>query len=410
MKIRTFLFILVIGFIVICAAISIADDFDWPRWRGPNGDGISMETNWDPEALAGGPKILWNVDVGVGHSNVAIKDGFLYTMGRVGRENVIFCLDTDNGEEIWRHSLEEKYHESQSTPTIDGKYIYAITYEGIIVCLKAKNGKLQWKKDLVNDFESPPSRFGFATSPVIEGDLVILNAKTCIALNKKTGEKVWITEMHEEAMYQDYYATPVIYTHEGRKCALIFSGRGLFSVGVMTGEKMWYYEWKIPGYPNAVDPVVFNNKVFIASAGDTSNESVCLEIIDNEPNVLWKNSNMGASWTTGLLINGYLYGSDGWSGYIPLRCLDFNSGSIMWEEEMRVASLISADGNLIILEEDGTLHIVEATSSSYQEISSCDVLDGEEKFRKFWTPPVLCNGKIYCRNYDGDLVCIDVSK
>jgi hypothetical protein len=82
----------------------------------------------------------------------------------------------------------------------------------------------------------------------------------------------------------------------------------------------------------------------------------------------------------------------------------------MWEERMKTASLIAADRKLIILEENGILHIAEATPSSYKEISSCDVLDGEEKLIKFWTPPVLCNGKIYCRNIAGDLVCIDVSE
>jgi len=86
------------------------------------------------------------------------------------------------------------------------------------------------------------------------------------------------------------------------------------------------------------------------------------------------------------------------------------SGDVVWEKEMKMASLISADGKLIMLEEDGTLHIAEATPSAYKEISSCDVLEGERKGRLFYTPPVLCNGKIYCRNYAGDLICIDISK
>jgi hypothetical protein len=77
---------------------------------------------------------------------------------------------------------------------------------------------------------------------------------------------------------------------------------------------------------------------------------------------------------------------------------------------MKMASLTAADEKLIILEEDGTLHIAEAAPSAYQEISSGDVHEGEDKKRKFYTPPVLCNGKIYCRNFYGDLVCIDVSK
>jgi outer membrane protein assembly factor BamB len=405
MKAKTLLCVLVLFVLGNSAQYSIADDFDWPRWRGPNGDGISSETDWDPEALVGGPKILWKVNVGMGHSNVAIKDNRLYTMGVKG----VYCLNAETGKEIWQYSLED-YREQQSTTTIDGKYVYAITHEGIILCLKAKNGKLQWKKDLVNDFESPQSRYGLAPSPVIEGDLVILNANTCIALNKKTGEKVWITEMHEKALYTDYYSTPVICNHEGRRCALIFSGRGLFSVDVLTGKKMWYYEWKIFGYPNCADPVVFDNKVFISSGSFTKGKCVCLEIIDNEPNVLWKNTTIGNRINTSLLINGYLYGCDGWTGPKRLYCLNFNTGDIKWDEEIKIASLISADGKLIILEEDGTLHIAEATPSMYEEISSCDVLEGEQKIRRFWTPPVLCNGKIYCRNYAGDLICIDVRK
>ena len=70
MKTRTLICILVIFVFEISTQYGIADDFDWPRWRGPNGDGISMEKDWNPEALAGGPKILWKVDVGAGYSNV----------------------------------------------------------------------------------------------------------------------------------------------------------------------------------------------------------------------------------------------------------------------------------------------------------------------------------------------------
>jgi hypothetical protein len=83
----------------------------------------------------------------------------------------------------------------------------------------------------------------------------------------------------------------------------------------------------------------------------------------------------------------------------------------MWEKEMKMASVTAADGKLIILEENGTLRIAEANPQSYKEISSCDVLGGEKKLGGwFYTPPVLYKGKIYCRNYAGDLICIDVSK
>ena len=81
----------------------------------------------------------------------------------------------------------------------------------------------------------------------------------------------------------------------------------------------------------------------------------------------------------------------------------------MWEQEINHAALIAADGKLLILEKNGFLQIAEAMPESYKEISSGDVLKGEQKIRRFWTPPVLYKGKIYCRNYGFDLVCIDVS-
>ncbi len=123
---------------------------------------------------------------------------------------------------------------------------------------------------------------------------------------------------------------------------------------------------------------------------------------------------MSSDTSSPVLINGYIYGCEGgpYQNQGLLRCLDVETGEVMWEEDLETISitLMAADGKLIILEGDGTLRIAKAKPSSYREISSGDVLDGEQKIRKFWTPPVLNRGKIYCRNYKGDLICIDVSK
>jgi hypothetical protein len=80
------------------------------------------------------------------------------------------------------------------------------------------------------------------------------------------------------------------------------------------------------------------------------------------------------------------------------------------ELRAKTVSLISAAGKLIILEDDGSLHIAEATPSSFKEISSCNVLESEQTFRRFWTHPGFCNGRLHCKDVAGNLVCIDVSK
>jgi len=397
-------------------------EFDWPHWRGVNGDGISLETDWNPEALAGGPKILWKAKIGVGYSNVVIKDNRLYTMGKTRDGITVVCLNADTGQEIWQFTFEDG-GETQSTPATDGKLVYALTNQGVLVCLRTKNGKLHWKKDLVSEYNVTKPFYWFAASPMIEGDLLILTANNYgMALDKRTGEVVWISEKPPEEVPGNstgpQYSTPVMYDYDGKRYALISNYEGLHSVEVSTGKVLWTYPWDPYRGQHATEPIVFDNKVFITRWEHGG--SVLLDIGDGTPKVLWKNETLSSDIASPVLVDGYIYGCDGGPevGYGTLRCLDAKTGELMWVDDLRAggwpkletASLIAADGKLIILEEDGTLHIAEASPSSYQEISSGDVLEGERTTKRFWTHPVLCNGRIYCKNVSGDLICIDVSK
>jgi len=419
MKIKMLVCVLVIFVFGISTQYCIADNFDWPRWRGPNGDGISHETDWNSEALAGGPKILWKVDVGFGHSNVAIKDNRLYTMGLGG----VYCFDADTGEEIWLHDLDSTA-DTLATPTTDGKYVYTLGKEGILLCLNAKNGQVRWEKDLVSEYDVETPYYYFAASPVIEGDLLVLTANTSgLVLNKKTGKKVWGSEKPPEstsALFEETtgvdFSTPVLYEHERTRYAVLSSYEGMHAVDVETGEVLWLYEWDLYSSGHVIDPLIFDNKVLIG--GVTFNEVdwgiVLLDISRKDPTVVWKSLSMDSNISSPVLVDGYIYGVHGGPQrqFNSLRCLDIETGELMWVQELNGVpiSLMAADRKIIILEADGTLRIAEATPSGYKEISSGDVLEGERKLRQFWTPPVLCNGKIYCRNFAGDLVCIDVSK
>jgi len=394
--------------------------YDWPRWRGPNGDGISMETDWNPEALAGGPKILWKADIGSGYSNVAIEDNRLYTMGRKEGKNQVLCLNAKTGRKIWRYSFESRFQDPKSTPIVDGNRVYGLSSEGTLLCLKTKNGKLLWEKDIENDFNALKSSTGWATSPVVDGNLLLLNANTVqIALNKKTGDFVWGIDDEVPSGSWGSYATTVVSEYDGTRAALFLGPSTLNAVEVTTGKKLWSYMHGDKLHPVA-DPIVFDNKVFIS----LPNYCVMLEITGTEPRELWNNTELTTWLANAVLVDGYLYGTHtptevfvmagDWNKMLrldwPVRCIDAKTGAVMWEKSMKNVSLIAADGKLIMLGNDGTLRIAEATSSSYRELSSADVLGGEKRPRIFATPPVLWNGKIYCRNRAGDLVCINVGK
>ena len=420
MKTRTLIFILFLCLFGIYAVCGNAESFDWPRWRGPNGDGISMETDWDPEALAGGPKILWKADVGVGYSNVALEDNRLYTMGRKEGKNQVFCLNAETGREVWRYSFESRFEDPKSTPMVDGNRVYGLSSEGTLLCLKTKNGKVLWKKDLSRDFKARRTNMGWATSPVVEGKLLLLNANDIeIALNKKNGDFVWGIDDEVPSGSWGSYATTVLCDYDGTRCALFLGPSTLNAVEVTTGKKLWSYMHD-DTHELVADPTVFDNKVFISLL----RYCVMLEITGTGQRELWNNTKLNTGMASAVLVDGYLYGTHtptdywvsggDWNTMLrldwPVRCIDAKTGVVMWEKSMKNVSLIAADGKLIILGLDGTLRIAEAISSSYRELSSADVLGGAKKRRLFATPPVLCNGKIYCRNYAGDLVCIDVSK
>lgn len=114
---------------------------NWPHWRAPDENGVSMETDWNPKALEEGPKVLWRTYVGLGYSNVAFKDDRLYMMGqksdKKGGDNIVHCLDSRKGKPIEKYSF-VNLHKPQSTPAVDDEYVYTLNKTGIMVCLNKR--------------------------------------------------------------------------------------------------------------------------------------------------------------------------------------------------------------------------------------------------------------------------------
>jgi outer membrane protein assembly factor BamB len=385
----------------------------WPRWRGPAGNGVSAETGWNPAALIGGPRILWKVNIGIGWTNPVIEGNRLYVLGRKGKTNYLLAMDTQTGKQIWRQSHDNNSDapDPQSTPTIDGTSIYVAYADGFLYCVNLKNGTVRWKRDLPRELGTETIAYGYSSCPIVEGDLVILNVGAAgIALDKESGKLVWMSPPSTMQLVNGYHATPVLYDRHGTRSVLLFPPPGLVSVEAATGRQQWQYELGDNPQGRVPDPVVVEGNVFVRGAV----KSTLLDVSGSQPKVVWETDDLASSIATSVYFNGYLYGSHG-SGntYNRVQCLDAKTGRKVWETPLlafRMASLTVADGKLIIMEENGILHVAAATPSAYKEMAQCDVLGGENKPKQFWVPPVLCGGRIYCRNYIGDLVCIDVGK
>ena len=399
---------------------------DWTKWRGPYRNGITDETNWTPKALEGNPKILWETNLGLGYSAVAVKGDRLYAMGNkeiiTGDDTVgvdiIYCFHARTGKEIWRYTYrcqtDETWPGPTASPVLDGDRLYTLSDDtGDLFCLNALDGRVHWKRNVVAEFETVPpyDGVGYAGSPYIEGDLVMFNLNTSgIALDKMTGETVWASDPGRCS-----FSTPVVFHREDKKKIALFGARYLFILDLLTGKVEGSFAWETSSNENTADPIVVGDEVFISSAYGQG--CALLKITDGDPEPIWQNKAMRNQFTSSVYIDGYVYGIDGDRRRCSLRCIDFKTGESMWSQRMAFASLIAANDRLIILDEDGVLHIAEVTPEAYREIVSAKVqrsaggarLRGRNR-TYWWTNPVLTSGLLFVRSDKGDLVCIDVSR
>jgi outer membrane protein assembly factor BamB len=381
---------------------------DWFRWRGPNLDGISTEKGWSTEWPKEGPKQLWKASVGTGFSSVSVSNGRVYTLGNQNEADTVYCFDANTGTTMWKHSypcpLESGYYEGGpgSTPTVDGDFVYTLSKRGDLFCFEAADGKVVWQANFLEQLGVTKPRWGFAGSPLVEGNLLLLNVGSAgTALDKKTGKVIW-TSGKEAAGY----ATPMPMTIGSERCVLIFAAKALVAVRVSDGHELWRHGWVTRWDINAADPIVDRDKAFISSLDQGG---ALLQLGAGAPTVIWQSKQMKNHFNSCVLVDGYLYGVDGNSDQpadIAFRCLDFQTGEVKWSHKgFGLGALKVADGKLIILGDKGELVVAKPSPAGFQPLARAQVLGG-----KCWTTPVLANGKIYCRNAKGDLVCLDVKK
>ena len=379
------------------ATVSALAAADWPNWRGPDHNGISKETGWDPAAVSA-HKVAWEAQVGMGYATVSVAKGKVYTAGNFNKDtDAVSCLDAATGKQVWKHEYPEPLAPKSytggcsATPTVyDGK-VYTVSKSGKVFCLDAETGKVIWQKD--HKLKSPT--WGFASSGLIQGKAVIFNAgQSGVAYDLTTGDVLW-TSANEACGY----ATPVPFTHDGKTCLAMFAKDSIKAVNPDDGKLLWSYPWQTQYDCNIADPVISGNEVLVTS--DYGRGATVVDFAGPEPKKVWENTNMRTHMSPPVLIDGYVYGFDD----NRLACLDWKTGDKKWDEKSpRKGALMAAGDKLIVIGESGRLAIVAASPAGYKELAAAQVLDG-----RCWTMPVLANGRIHVRNAEGHLVCLEVA-
>ncbi|HEX7180390.1 MAG TPA: PQQ-binding-like beta-propeller repeat protein [Thermoanaerobaculia bacterium] len=382
---------------------------DWPQFRGPQQNGVSAEKGLLRSWPESGPKVLWKKPVGSGFSTVTVVGDALYTMAVEGESETAYRLRTPDGEVVWRVPLGPVFPEAfgngpRSTPTVEGDVVYVLSATGRLHALKTKDGSRLWEMDLVKELGSPTPNRGFASSPLVDGDLLILEAggkegKAVVALDKKTGKVRW-SALDGKAGY----VTPLAVTIDGvRQYVFVRTIEGDIVSLLPDGKVHWRHPWKM----GAIASPLFlpPNRIFASATDDIG--SVLLEIgkaddkSDGKATVreIWNSRVMKNHFSSSVLYEGHIYGFDNAS----LKCIVAETGEQKWVQRgYGKGSLIAADGLLYILSDQGQLVLAEAMPAGFQEKGRVKVMEG-----KTWTAPVLSRGRLYLRDED-EMIVLDV--
>lgn len=394
---------------------------EWSRWRGPNLDGISAESNllksWPEE----GPALAWQASgFGGGYSSVAVAGGQIFTMGKLDGKNCLIAADTEKGDIRWKTPIGGG-GDPNCTPTVDGDKVYGVSLDGDLACVNAADGKVVWQKNYAKDFEGKMmSGWGFSESPLIDGDRLICtpggNDALLAALDKKTGDIIWKTKvpgpLGNKGGDGAGYASIVIGTFGGVKQYVTLVGRGVVGVNAATGELLWSYNPVANGTANIPTPIISGNFVF-CSSGYGDGGTALLKISKkgkefNAQEVYYFPANKMQNHHGGMVLVGKnVFMGHGHNQGFPL-CVNLESGADLWRPGRGPgggsAAVAYADGNLYFRYQDGTMSLIAADPKKYEVRGKFTT---KTKNGEGWAHPVIAGGMLYLRDQN-DLLCYDV--
>ena len=400
--------------LTLVATAGLAVSGDWPRWRGSDLTGVSKEQglklDWDdePSHAPGRPR-----SAPATHRSPS-PVAKVFTLGleepkksglfrKAKGVEVVRALDEKTGRQIWEHhyptEFKAKFYDggTSGTPTVDGDTVYVFGQMGDLIALDIANGKPRWQKNLADELGLPENTWGLTGSPLVYGDLLVLNAgQHGTAVDKKSGEVKWKSPATGSG-----YSTPIPITVGGEQLLAIFSAKALHAVNPANGDLAWSYPWETKYDVNAADPVPLGGDRLFISSGYGRGGTV-LKLSPGGAEKVWENTDIRTQFNPAVYIGGFLYGIDGNTSdgsKCELKCIDPADGSVKWSERIGFGGVTAVGDTLIALNERGELITAKATPDGFEPLSRFQAIS-----KKCWTIPTVANGKLFVRNQAGTLI------
>ena len=340
------------------------------------------------------PVAMWRRPIGPGWSSFAARGGFIYTQEQRGPDEVVSCYRLATGEPVWAHRDAARFWESnggpgpRGTPTLSGSRVYTFGATGIVNVLNAADGTVVWSRNAASDTGMKRPQWGFASSPLVTGGLVVVGvAGQFAAYDEATGSPRWTGPAHGVS-----YSSPQLATIDGVQQVLLLSEAGLTSVALADGKVLWEHPW--PGYPIVQPSLTVDGDVLISVTDSSGIRRLAIahEAGGWTATERWTSYGLKPYFNDFVVHKGYAYGFDG----SILSCITLQDGQRKWKGGRygNGQLLLLADQDLLLLSsEEGELALVRAVPDQFTELARFPGIEG-----KTWNHPVLAGDVLLVRN------------
>lgn len=392
--------------------MSLAGAGEWPQILGPERNGIADDESIVDSFAAAGPKTVWHYAVGEGFAGVAVAEGRVVLFHRRGAEELAEALEAKTGKPLWKQSFRASYrggvsadHGPRCVPVIQKGRVFLFGAAGDLHCLSLDQGESIWSRAAGREFSIPESYFGAGSTPIVEGDKLLVNVggksgAGIVAFSLANGTTLW-----QKTDEQASYSSPIAVTEDGVRQVIFVTRLSAMSVDPADGTVRWRFPFGARGPTvNAANPLAFDGHLFLSASYGVG--AVYADFTRDRAETLWNNNDtMSSQYSTCVRFQGFLYGIDGRQdvGSARLRCFDPVTGKVRWSKDrFGMASLILADEKLLVMKDDGSLILARATPDAYRELGQARILQGTTR-----ALPALAGGLLYVRDTD-TLKCVDL--
>lgn len=428
--------------VVVVVTISLgasAAQAQWKQWGGPDRNFMVQSAGLADSWPEDGPKQLWKRELGDGYATVLADGDTLYTMYRTDDTEYSVALDAKTGATKWEHANESPFTDlmkrfgpgPSSTPLIHGDALFTIGTNMVLHCFDKKTGTVRWKHDLVAEFGAKVPGRGYCASPIAHKDTVIVavgrveedeegddgdeaeaekagdddddadgqakgpqkatKGQALIAFDVKTGSPVW-----KSLDYVVSHSSPILIDFGGREQVVLLGSEFMIGADPDNGALLWDHKLEPAGVNLSTPLWTGDGLLFCSSAYDSGSRVIKLQQKDGKtvPQEVWYGRKMRIHHGNPVRIGDYVYASSGDFGPAFIGAVNILTGKVVWRQRgFTKATMVYADGKLIILDEDGQLALATASPDGLKVISKCTI--GE---RYAWACPTLVGTTLYVRD------------